>query len=143
MGEPNDGDVLRAAMTVPAFVLGGDGPGVMDHEAALTLSSQRPMIFQDSAVEMRDHVGGLGTAVETPVDHDTLPGCDEILRGIIFGVHLDVFCRALSGDLPAAGKKPVVVRFIQVQGWRGRTRHVNVIACGGVRQCLAQSAARR
>ena len=57
VGEPNDGAVLRAAMAVTAFVPGGDAPGDVDDEVALTLPSQRPIIFQDSEVEMRDRVG--------------------------------------------------------------------------------------
>ena len=51
VGEPNDGDVLRAAMDVKAFVPGGDAPGGVNDEVALTLLSQRPMIFQNSEVK--------------------------------------------------------------------------------------------
>ena len=45
VGKPNDGAVLRAAMTLTASVLGGDAPGGMDHEATLTLPSQRSITF--------------------------------------------------------------------------------------------------
>ena len=41
VGEPNDGVVLRAGMAVTAFVPGGDAPGDVDDEVALTLLSQR------------------------------------------------------------------------------------------------------
>ena len=51
VGEPNAGAVLRAAMAVAAFVPGGDAPGDVDDEVALTLPSQRPMIFKDSEVK--------------------------------------------------------------------------------------------
>ena len=40
VGEPNDGAVLRAAMAVTAFVPGGDAPGDVNDEVALTLLSQ-------------------------------------------------------------------------------------------------------
>ena len=40
VGEPNDGAMLRAAMAVTAFVPGGDAPGDVDDEVALTLPSQ-------------------------------------------------------------------------------------------------------
>ena len=39
-GEPNDGAVLRAATAVTAFLPGGDAPGDVDDEIALTLPSQ-------------------------------------------------------------------------------------------------------
>ena len=45
VGKPNDGALLRAAMIVTASVLGGDAPGGVDHEATLTLPSQRSIIF--------------------------------------------------------------------------------------------------
>ena len=38
--ELNDGAVLRAVMVVTAFVPGGDAPGDVDDEVALTLPSQ-------------------------------------------------------------------------------------------------------
>ena len=109
-GEPNDGAVLRAAMAVTAFVPGGDAPGDVDDDVALTLPSQRPMTFQDSDVEMRDRVGVLETAVVNAVDHSSPPECAKMLRYIVFRTHLDVLCRALSGD-PHARKKPGAARF--------------------------------
>ena len=45
VGKHNDGALPRAAMTVTASVLGGDGPGSVDHEATLTLPSQRSITF--------------------------------------------------------------------------------------------------
>ena len=39
LGKPNNGAVLRAAMAVTAFVPGGDAPGDVDDEVALTLPS--------------------------------------------------------------------------------------------------------
>ena len=41
--------------------------------AQLTLLSQRPMMFQDSEVEMQDRVGALETAVDDADDHDVPP----------------------------------------------------------------------
>ena len=110
VGEPNDGAVLRAAMAVTAIVPGSDPPGNVDDEVALTLPSQRPMIFQDSGVKMRDCVGVLDTVVDNAVDNSSPPECAKMLRYIVFRTHLDVFCRALSGD-PHARKKPGAVRF--------------------------------
>ena len=72
-GEPNDGAVLRAAMAATTFVLGGDAPGDVDDEVALTLPSQRPMICQYFEVEMRDRAGVLETAVDNAVDHGFPP----------------------------------------------------------------------
>ena len=109
VGEPNDGAVLRAAMAVTALVLGGDAPGDVDNEVTLTLPSQRPMIFQDSELEMRDRVGVLETAVDNPVDHGSPPECAKMLRDTVFRTHLNVLCLALLGD-PPARKKPVAVR---------------------------------
>ena len=110
VGNPNDGAVLRAAMAVKAFVPGGDAPGDVDDEVAQTLPSQRPMIFQHSEVEMRDRAGVLETAVDSAVDHGSPPECAKMLPHIVFRTHLDVLCRALSGD-PPARKKPGAVRF--------------------------------
>ena len=110
VGEPNDGAVLRAAIAVTAFVPGGDVPGDVDDAVALTLPPQRPMIFQGSEVEMRDRVGVLETAVDIAVDHSSPPECAKMLRYIVFRTHLDVLCRALSGD-PHQRKKPGAVRF--------------------------------
>ena len=72
VNEPNAGAVLRAAMAVTAFGPGG-GAGDVDDDATLTLLSQRPMMFQDSEVEMHDRVGALGTAVDDADDHDLPP----------------------------------------------------------------------
>ena len=77
MGELNDSDVLRAAMAVTAFVPGGDAAGDVDDEVALMLPSQRPMIFQDSEVEMQDRVGVLETAVDNAVDHSPAGICQD------------------------------------------------------------------
>ena len=59
---------------------------------------------------MRDRAGVLKTAVDNAVDHGSPPECAKILLDIVFCTHLDVLCRALSGD-PPARKKPVAVRF--------------------------------
>ena len=56
VGEPNASAVLRAAMAATAFGPGGDAPGDVDDDVTLTLLSQRPMLFQDSEVEMQDRV---------------------------------------------------------------------------------------
>ena len=64
LGEPNAGSALRTAMAVMAFVPGGDAPGDVDEEITLTLLSIRPMMFQDSEVEMQDRVGALEMAVD-------------------------------------------------------------------------------
>ena len=109
VGEPNDGAVLRAAMAVTAFVLGGDALGDVDDEVALTLPCQRSMIFQDSEVETRNRVGVLETAVDNAVDHSSSPECAKMLRYIVFRTHLDVLYRALPGD-PHARNKPRAVR---------------------------------
>ena len=108
--EPNNGAVLRAAMAVTAFVPGGDAPGDVDDEIALTLPSQRPIIFQDCEVEMRDRVGLLDADIDNAVDHGSPPECAKMLRDIVFRAHLDEVCQALSGDSPAC-EKPVAVRF--------------------------------
>ena len=50
--EPNAGAVLRAAMAVMAFGPGGGVPGEVDDADTLPLLSGRPMVFQDSEVEM-------------------------------------------------------------------------------------------
>ena len=110
VGELNDGAVLRAAMAETAFVPGGDAPGDVDDEVALTLPFQRPVIFQDSEVEMRNHGGVLEPAVDNAVDHRFPPECAKMLRYIVFCTHLDVLCLALSGD-PHARKKPGAFRF--------------------------------
>ena len=110
VGEPNDGAVLRATMAVTAFVPGGHAPGDVDDDFALTLPSQRPTIFQDSEVEMRDRAGVLETVADNAVDHGFPPECAKMLRDILLRTHLDVLCRALPGVSPAR-KKPGAVRF--------------------------------
>ena len=92
VGEPNDGAVLRAAMAVTAFVPGGDAPSDVSDEVTLTLPSQRPMIFQDSEVEMWDRAGVLETDVDNAVDYDSPPECAKMLRDIVCRTHLDVLC---------------------------------------------------
>ena len=110
VGEPKGGSVLPASISVKAFVSGGGAPGDMNDEVALTLPSQRPMIFHDSKMEMRDRAGALETDVNNAVDHDAPPECAKVLRNIVFRTHLDVLCRALSADTPAH-KKPGAVRY--------------------------------
>ena len=56
-------------MAFTAFVAGGDAPGDVDDDVALTLPAQRPMVFKDLEVEMRDRSGVLETAVDNAVDH--------------------------------------------------------------------------
>ena len=73
VGEPNGCAGQRAAIAATALVPGGDAPGELDDEVALTLQSQRPIIFQDSEMEMRDRVGVLTTAVDNAVDHGPSP----------------------------------------------------------------------
>ena len=63
---------------------GGGAPGDVDVDATLTLLSQRPMMFQDSEVEMQDRVGALGTAVDDVDDHDLPPECAKMLHDIVF-----------------------------------------------------------
>ena len=69
VGEHNAGAVLRAAMTVTAFGPGGD----VDDDVTLTLLFKRPMMFQDSEVEMQDRVGALETPADDDVDHGLPP----------------------------------------------------------------------
>ena len=80
VGEPNAGAVLRAAMVVTAFGSGGDAPGDVDDDLTLTLLSQRPMMFQDSEVEMQDRGGALETAVDDAVDHGLPSEGAKLLR---------------------------------------------------------------
>ena len=80
----------------------------MNDEVALSLPSQRRMIFQDSEVEMRYRVGVLETDVDNAVGHGFPPERAKMLRDIVFRTHLDLLCRALSGD-PPARKKPGAV----------------------------------
>ena len=79
VGEPNAGAVLQAAMAVTAFGPGGGAPG--DVDVTLTLLSQRPMMFQDSEVEMQDCVGALETVVDDAVGHGLPPEiCQDAAR---------------------------------------------------------------
>ena len=140
-GEPNDGAV-RAVMTVTAFVLGGDAPSDVDDEVALTLPSQRLMIFQDSEVEMRDRVGVLETAVDNAVGHGSPPECAKMLVAISFFA-LTLMCYVGRGWVTHLHARSLLPSsFIQVRGWCGRSPHLNVIAYRGVRQSLAATAAR-
>ena len=128
-------------MAATAFVPGGDAPGDVDNEVALTLPSQRLVIFQDSEVEMRDRAGVLETAVDNAVDHGSPPECAKMLRDIVFRTHLGVLCRAMSGD-PPARKKPGAVGFHLGARVVRANPHLNAIACGEVRQSHAPTAAR-
>ena len=107
--EPNAGAVLRAAMAVTAFGPSCGAPGDVDDDATLMLLSQRPMMFEDSEVEMQDGVDSLGTAVDDAHDHESPLKCAKMLRDIVFRTHLDVFRPALLGDLPAR-LEPMTVR---------------------------------
>ena len=124
-----------------AFVAGGDAPGDVDDEVALTLPFQRPMTFQDSQVEMIVRACWRRLLINTAVDHGSPPKCAKMLRYIVFRTHLDVLCRALWGD-PPARKSLGRAGLIQRQGWCGRSPHLNIIACSGVRQNRALTAAR-
>lgn len=66
-GEPNAGAVLLSTMV--AFGPGRDAPGDVDDDATPTPPSPRPIMFENSEVEMRDHVGKLDTAADDAVDH--------------------------------------------------------------------------
>ena len=96
-------------MTVTAFAPGGDAPGGVDDDVTLALLSQRPMMFQNSEVEVQDGVGALETAVDDAVDHGLPPECAKMLRDIVFCTHLDIFRRVLLGD-PPARVEPMTVR---------------------------------
>ena len=80
VGEPNAGAVLRAAMVVTAFGSGGDAPDDVDDDVIMMLLFQRPMMFQNSEVEMQDRVGDLETAVDDGVDHGLPPKDAERYR---------------------------------------------------------------
>ena len=116
VGEPNDDAVLRAAMAVTAFVQVGDAPGDVDDEVTLTLLSQRPMIFQDSKVGMRDCVVVLETAVDNSVDHASPPECARCCAR-------SFFARTLTRRVGCCWATHLHARslwrsgFIQVQGW--------------------------
>ena len=91
---------------------------------------------------MRDRAGVLKTAVDNAVDHGSPPECAKMLRDIVFRTHLEVLCRALSGD-PHARRKPGAIRFhsgarvVQAKPPPERDR-----LRGGVRQSAAPTAAR-
>ena len=105
VGEPIDGSVLRVVVAVAVFVPGGDAPGDVDDEVALTLPSQRPMVFQDSEMKMRDPARAcwrrmsITLLIMAPRRKST-----KTLRNIVFRTHLDVLYRALSGDPPPRNK---------------------------------------
>ena len=99
----------------------------MHDDATLTLLSQRPMMFQESKVEIQDHVGALGTALKDADDHDLPPGCTKMLCDIVFCTHLDVFRRALLGD-PPARMEPMTVGLQQLQGPCGQ-RCMLLLSC--------------
>ena len=116
VGEPNDGAVLRAAMAVTAFVPGSDAPGDVDNEVALTLPSQRPIIFQDSEGEMRDRVGVLEPSVDNAVDHSSPPESAKMLPYV--GRTLTCYvarCRVIHMHARRLGRSG----FIQGQGLCG------------------------
>ena len=100
-------------MAVTALGPGGDAPGDVDDDVTLELLSQRPMVFQDSELEMQDRVDALETAVNDGADHGSRPKCAKMLRDIVFPTHLDVLCPALLGE-PPAPNKPVAVRLLSV-----------------------------
>ena len=56
-------------MTITALGPCGDASGFVEHEVILTLVSVRPIMFQNSEVEMHDGVGVLEPAVDDAVDH--------------------------------------------------------------------------
>ena len=103
VGDPNAGAVLRAAMVITAFGPGGDASGDVEVEVTLMLLSERPMMFQDSKVEMQDRVGALETAIDDAVVHGLPPECTKTLRNIVFLAHFDVAAHipASQGGLAA------------------------------------------
>ena len=109
VSESNAGAVLRAVMAATAFGPGSDASGDVEDEVTLTLLSQRPMMFQDSEVEMQDRVGALETAVVDAGDHGLPPECGKVLRDIVFRTHSEVYSRAMLGD-PPAHVEPMMVR---------------------------------
>ena len=109
MGEPNADALLQAVISVKAFGPGGDASGDVGDEVTLILLSRRPMMFQNSEGEMQDRVGAFESAVYDDVGHGLPPERSNISRDVGFRTHLDVFRRALLGDLPAC-VKPMTVR---------------------------------
>ena len=104
MDEPNADAVLRAAMTVMVIRQGN-----VDNDVTLTSVFHRPMIFQDSEVEMPDRVDALETAVDDAVDHGLPPEGAKMLHDIVFCTHLDIFRWTLLGD-SRAPVEPMTVR---------------------------------
>ena len=98
VGEPIAGSVLRAAMAMTAF---GPAPGDVDEYDTLMLLSQRPMMFQDSEVEMQDRVGAVETAVDDAVDHMASAGmCQDASQHSFLHVPSGVVAR------PAGARRP-------------------------------------
>ena len=137
----NDGAALHAAMAVTAFVPGGDAPGDVDDEVILTLLSRRPMIFEDSEVEMRDRVGVLETAVETLWTRTAR-------RDVIRCCAISFLARTLTCYIGRCWATHLLARslwrtgFIHVQRWCGQSPFLNVIACRGAQQSVAVTVAR-
>ena len=67
-------------MAVTAFGPGDDAPGDVDDDVTLMLQSQRPMMFQDSEVEMQDRVGALETAVDDALTMAYRLMCQDVAR---------------------------------------------------------------
>ena len=55
-------------MAATVVASGGDAPGDADDNVTLALLSQRPIVFQDSEVEVQDRVGALEAVVDDAVD---------------------------------------------------------------------------
>ena len=70
-------------MAVTALGPTGDPPSDVDVEAILTLSSQRPMIFEDIEVEMLDRVGVLRRQSKTLF---TMISCRKVPRCCVLSV---------------------------------------------------------
>ena len=90
-------------MAVTAFGPGGDALGDLDDDVTLKLLSQRPVMFQDSEVEMQDRVGAWKTAVDDAVDHGLPPECAKMLRDIVFRRQRDVIPSGVV-DRPACAR---------------------------------------
>ena len=88
-------------MAVTAFGPDGDAAGDVDDDIILTLLSQRPTMFQDPEVGMKDRVGALETTVDDALGHELPPECATMPRDIVFhtvplGVVLVTHLRAWS-----------------------------------------------
>ena len=143
VGESNDGTVLRAAMAITVFVPSGDAPGEVDDEVAPTLPSQPLMIFQDSEVEMLNRVGGacwrrLSITLFTITPRRNVQRCCAI--SFLAGASTCYVGRCRVTHMHA--RSPWQFGFIRGQWYFGLSRHLNVIACGGVRQSRAPTTAR-